>query len=356
MMSSTLAASAYRPYDSVEAYVLGCTDEIWTERGIGRIASTYYAPDVVVHGALGSVRGIQPVLDGTTMSISAYPDEVGRGEDVVWEPRGVDSFISSHRVFSTATNSGWTGYGPPTHRRIAKRALAHCLVRGGRIVEEWVVRDEYRLVVDLGLDPAEVAARLARGRPWSPLDIGPLPASPLESGVSGVRTPGPAEDDCARLVEMTETLWNARMLHVLPRYVDRDVVLRTSRGRLLQGLREYSTETLDLLAPFSGAELRVVDVCAHDDHRKGRRVSLVWLLTGRYGGTERFGPGSGQRVEILGSTQYVVADGRVVEEYRVYDELALMIQIQQTNEERGTASAGAPAAARAEARGKDVTG
>ncbi|MEU5363994.1 ester cyclase [Streptomyces sp. NPDC005925] len=333
------SAPAYRPYGSVEEYVLGCTDEIWTDRGIGLISSTYYAADVVVHGTFGSERGVQPVLEGTVTSISAYPDEVGRGEDVVWERRGADAFVSSHRVFSTATNAGWSPYGPPTHRRISKRALAHCLVRDGRIVEEWVVRDECRLVLDLGLDPAEVAARLAERRPWSPLELGSLPEDPLRGGVSGPRTTGTGSDtDCAGLVEMFEEVWNNRMLQRLPSYVSRDIVLHTTRGRLLQGHREYSTEILDLLAAFPGARVRVLDVVTHDDQRRGRRVSLVWLLTGKYTGVERFGAGCGQDVEILGTTQYVLADGKVTEEYRVYDELGLRIQIEQTNAEHRTAA------------------
>lgn len=323
---------ACHPYASVEEYILGCTDEIWTDRGVGLISSTYYDADVVVHGTFGSERGVQPVLEATVTSVSAYPDEVGRGEDVVWEHRGAGAFVSSHRVFSTATNSGWSTYGPPSHRRISKRALAHCLVREGRIVEEWVVRDECRLVLDLGLDPADVAAEWAERRPWSPLELGPLPADPLREGVSGPRVTGLASDaDCARLVEMVEEVWNNRMFQRLPSYVSRDIVLHTTRGRLLQGHREYSTEILDLLAAFPGARLRVLDVVAHDDGRRGRRVTLVWLLTGKYTGVQRFGAGCGQDVEILGTTQYVLADGQVVEEYRVYDELGLRIQIAQTS-------------------------
>lgn len=324
----------YHPFDSPEAFILGCTDEIWAERGVGRIADDYYASDVRVHGAYGTVVGVGPVVEGTLVSLGAYPDEVARGEDVVWEARGGYAFISSHRVFSTATNTGWSPYGAPTNRPLRKRALAHCLVRGGRIVEEWVVRDEYRLVVDLGFDPIAVADRLARSRAWNQLELGSLPSDPLREGVSGVRRSDEGDEECERLVEMVSRVWNGRMLQQLSSYVAPDVVLKTSRGRTLQGFEAYSRELLDVLAPVPDGVLRIVDVCAHVHPQRGQRVALVWLLTGIYSGVERYGPTTGTTVELLGCTQYVLDHrGRIVEEYRVYDELGLLVQIEQARQQ-----------------------
>lgn len=330
MNASNLALDprAHRPFTSVEDYILRCTDDMWVERGVGLVDSVYYAPHVVVHGAYGTSRGVEPVVQGTLQSIRSYPDEVGYGEDVVWEQRGVDSFVSAHRVYSTGINTGWTDYGPPTGRHFEKRALAHCLVQDGRIVEEWVVRDEARLVTDLGYDVAELASRIADRRPWRPLEL-EVPTDPTVAGVSGVRTPGPAEDDCRRAVELVETLWNQHRLDRVADFYHRDVVLRTSRGRTLQGQLQLSTETLDVLQAFPDARMRVLDVCAHEAPRAGRRTTVIWLLEGTYTGHAVYGPLTGQPVQLLGASQFLVEDGLVHREYRVYDELALRVQIEQ---------------------------
>ncbi|NYI78909.1 ester cyclase [Nocardioides panzhihuensis] len=325
----TLDPSAHRPFASVEEYILRCTDEIWVDRGVGLIDTAYYDPEVRIHGAFGTSVGLAPVLAGTTQSIASYPDEVGFGEDVVWEPRGSQSFISSHRVYSTGTNTGWTSYGPPSGRHFEKRALAHCLVKDGKIIEEWVVRDEHRLVTDLGHDPHEVARRFAERGDWQPLELGDLPEDPIRTGVSGVRDSETAPAEGQRIVEMFDQMWNARRLDRISDFYDRDVVLHTSRGRTLQGLRQVSTETLDMLAAFPDAQQRILDVCIDDHPQRGQRAAVVWLLEGTYSGYDVFGPATGLPIQLLGASQLVLEHGRIVREFRVYDELALAIQIEQ---------------------------
>lgn len=327
--SPPLDPSAHHPFDTVEDYILRCTDEIWVDRGVGLIRSTYYADDVTVHGGFGTSHGIDPVVEGTLQSISSYPDEVGYGEDVVWEQRGPDGFVSSHRVYSTGTNTGWTTYGLPTGRHFEKRALAQCLVRDGRIVEEWVVRDECRLVIDLGYDPGALAEQLAKSRLWRPLDLGQLPKDPCVEGLSGPRPPAAVDDDCRMILDMVEQTWNERRFDRIPTYHHRDVVLHTSRGRTLQGTRQLSTESLGVLAAFPDARMNVLDVCVHDHPRHGRRITAVWLLEGSYSGHAHYGPTTDSAIQLLGASQYVVENGTIHREFRVYDELALRVQIEQ---------------------------
>lgn len=324
-----LDARAYRPYDSVEEYILGCTDEIWVDRGVGLIESQYYAADVVVHGAYGTSRGVGPIVENTLRSIRSYPDEVGYGEDVVWERRGGDGFVSAHRVYSTGTNTGFTEYGPATGRHFEKRALAHCLVRRGRIVAEWVVRDEARLIADLGHQVEDLALRLAAGSPWRALDV-EVPVDPLTAGVSGPReVTGEVEVDCRHVVSSFHTLWNQRRLDQVSSFCAHDVVLHTSRGRTLQGIEQLSTETLDVLSAFPDGQMEVLDVCAHDHPGKGRRITVVWLLEASYSGHAVYGPPTGLPVQLLGASEFLIEDGLVRREYRVYDELALRVQIEQ---------------------------
>ncbi|MGW2346534.1 ester cyclase [Streptomyces sp. NPDC001661] len=312
-------AGAFAPFADPEEFILKTTDQIWFDRGVGLVPERYYAKDAVVHGALGSVRGAQTVTEATLTSIAGFPDEISRGEDVVWEPRGRNSFVSSHRVLNQGTNTGWSDYGPPTGRPYAKRALAHCLVREGVYVEEWVVRDEAALVADLRLDAHQVAldlvARGAVGRPT----VGHPPANVLSAGVSGDR-PAPGDDAARRITELFD-LYNARRFDNLDRYVAHDVALNTTRARLLLGARAYSTELIQMLAPFPDARFRLLDLCVRRNSDRGKRVAAVWLLDGTYSGVPVYGPPTGCEVQVLGATQFRLVGDKVAEEFRVYDEI-----------------------------------
>ena len=326
-VTGRLSAVACRPYANPEEYILEITREIWQDRGIGLIESDYYAGDVRLHSPYGTTAGVQTVVQNTVMSIAAAPDEFSRGEDVVWEARGADGFVSSHRVLSTGTHTGRSVYGPASGRRFTKRAIAHCLVRAGRVVEEWVVRDELRLVLDLGHDPAEVAAQLAPQVAVTVAALGEPPRDPLHAGVSG---PRPDTDrDCAQVLDMLETCWNHRMLHRLPTFLAPDVLLQTTGARTLQGPQEYDTELIGLLARFPDATVRVLDIARHDHPHRGVRVATVWLLEGSYTGVEDYGPRTGQQVQILGASQYLLRDDKIVEEIRLHDEIATRTQIEQ---------------------------
>lgn len=317
---------AYAPYRDPEEFITEWTDRIWVRRGIGLIRENY-APDAIVHGAYGTVRGVEPVISGTLQKISAFPDRVGQADDVVWEPRGDDAFVSSHRVFSVGTHTGVASYGPPTHRPFASRTIATCLYRRGVMEEEWVVRDELAVVQALGLDPDAVARGVAF--PAGGRFLGDPPANPLTCGDSGARPSGGAyRGECEHVLEMVEEVWNGRRLDRVTDFLARDVTCHTTGHRDFIRPDGWQRALLELLAPFPGARIEVRDVAAHESGPHGGvRVGVVWLLRGAYDGTPRYGPPTGSPVEVLGASQFLFRDGRIVREWRIYDEIAVRAQI-----------------------------
>ena len=95
-----LDAIAYKPYADPDDFIREVTDLIWVDRAIGHIYENY-EPDAIVHGSYGTSVGVEEVVQGSLMRISATPDRVGQAEDVVWEARGDDAFLSSHLVLSS---------------------------------------------------------------------------------------------------------------------------------------------------------------------------------------------------------------------------------------------------------------
>jgi predicted ester cyclase len=289
------------------------------------------------------------VIQNSVQKMSAFPNGGGGTvEDVIWEQRGDDGFISSHRVFKTGTHSGYWTYGPPTNRDWVSGTVAHCLVRDGKVIEEWLVRDEYAVLQSLGLDPEQVAADLAAASPVTGelIDIansGPFAgriANPTLEGVSGKR-PQRYQAECDMIRAMFDEVWNQRLFNRVPVYCDSKVVCHTVRMRRAQTIEGYQREVVDLLAAFPDGQIEIRDLAVNESEDLGLRVAAIWVLHGTYSGVPLYGKPTRTPVKIMGSSHYELRDGKILREWRIYDEIAVLAQIMQARAkaERGETSA-----------------
>ena len=311
---------AYRPYHDPDDFIREVTDRIWVNRDISYIVDNY-EPDSIVHGGLGTVAGRDGVIEGSLMRIAQTPQHVGQAADVVWEARGDDAFLSSHLVFSSDVH---IVDGRP--RNIRKHTIANCLYRRGRMVEEWVVRDVLGDCLQEGLDPAEVA-RGMRFRGYEGSMAKPAPADVLSVGDSGPR-PDDYRPECEMVLEFIEEVWNQRRLHKVGEFMQRDLFLHTIGDQIVIRPDGYQRNLLTQLAPFPDARFEVRDVQTNYAGRyAGLRVAVLWVMKGAYRGVPEFGPLTGQPVDLLGVSQFLVQNGRIVRETRVFDQIALRAQI-----------------------------
>ncbi len=320
-----ISDATYAPFDSPEEYILQWTDRIWRDYGLGRLED-HYAADMVVHGAYGPIRGMQTVLRGSLAKKSAFPTRVGTAEDVICEQRGADAFISHHRVFHSGPQTGWWTYGPPTGRNSESRNIAICLVRDGLVVEEWVVRDEYRVVTTLGLDPEQIARTVAFTDEPDGLFGTAAPTDVLVAGESGVR-PESHADEAALINEFISAVWGLRHLELVPAFTQRDLFLETTRARVRTRADNYQSDLVQMLAPFPDAVVEVRDIAVNTAAEQGTRVGVLWRLSGTYDGAPAYGPVTRSPVEILGASQFLLRKGKIIREWRVFDEIAVMAQI-----------------------------
>ncbi len=224
------------------------------------------------------------VIEGSLMRIAESPQHVGQAEDVVWEQRGEDAFLSSHLVFSSDEHL--------VHGRVVRvrsRTIANCLYRRGRMVEEWVVRDTLAGALQRGLDPDEAARSMTfRGFQGSWLED--APKDPLSEGDSGPR-PDDHRAGCETVLAMIEEVWNGRHLHTVPDYFHRDLFLDTVGDVTVTRPDGYQRDLLTLLSAFPSATFEVRDVQTNDAGRyAGLRIAVLWKLVGRYDGRAIFGP------------------------------------------------------------------
>lgn len=314
---------AYEPYEDPDDFIREVTDLIWVQRDISYI-ETNYEPDSIVHGGLGTTVGRQGVIEGTLGRIATTPQHVGQAEDVVWEARGDDAFLSSHLVFSSDRNE--TGVGP---RFVRSRTIANCLYRRGRMVEEWVVRDTLAQALQRGVDPDEAAARvgfLGFQGSW----LQDPPADVLTAGDSGPR-PDEHRAECEMVLRFVSEVWNERRLNRVHDFMARDLFLHTVGDATIVRPEGYQRDLLELLAPFPDATFAVRDVQTNDAARyAGLRIAVLWQMKGTYSGVPAYGEPTYAPVDVMGVSQFLVQDGRIVREVRVYDEIALRAQIRSS--------------------------
>jgi predicted ester cyclase len=331
----SLSPEAYAPYRDPRDYILSWTDTIWIDRAIGRL-SEHYDTDIKVHTAYGETYDFDTVISNSVQKFAAFPNGGGgHGEDVVWEQRGPMGFISSHRVLKTGTHTGYWTYGPPTGRDFVSRTVAHCLVQNNLIVEEWLVRDEFAVLETLGLDPYAVAAELAANSPVLGTAMQAAPTTgafagriedPAVLGISGAR-PARHLAVCALVRGLFDKVWNGRRFDLVTQYVSERIVCHGVRMRRVQNVTPYQIEIINLLASFPDGQIEIRDIAVCESAELGLRVAVIWVLRGSYCGVPTYGPVTRSPVHILGSSHFELQDGKILREWRVYDEVAIIAQI-----------------------------
>jgi predicted ester cyclase len=309
-------------------YIIGITHEIWEEKAIGKLYD-YYANTIQIHTSDGTIYGRDTVMASTIATLAAYPDRRLYGDEVIWGGDDVDGFYSSHRITHAGTNRGWSLYGAPTGRKVQYRAIADCFCKRNMVIEEWLVRDELTLIRQLGLDP--VATAKATARREAERGLPPFLEGDIERGIGQLPPPIlPASEPFAPenfITRAIHEVWNWRLLNKVRDYFADTVVLEAASMRRANGHSDYQAYVLSLLAPFPDLAVTVEHFCAIGDEASGFRTAARWRMKGTHTGYGIYGEPTGKRINILGVSHHLIKDGRIQQEWTLFDEFALLKQL-----------------------------
>jgi predicted ester cyclase len=317
-------------YTDIVDYIVRCTHRIWDERDVGLIY-THYTHNAVVVGTLGTTHTREEVVRATIQRIAEYPERRGLASQVVWRGDDRQGFYTSHLITSVGRHTAPGPYGKPTGRTFVSRTIADCMVFRNRIHREWLVRDNMAQLRALGVDIDQVATGLAAEQAARGIT-----APVLGDGARLLGQEPPAErpdltlagsESEATALQWLHDVWNRRMFGTLRDVYAPNLVWHGPGMRDLNSAAAAQHQAICLLAMIPDATWTPQHICSVASEEGGEKLAVRWTMEGHHTGHGMLGAPTGRPLFVMGMSHYHVIGGRVVEEWTLYDELALRVQL-----------------------------
>jgi len=313
-------------YTDIVDYIIRCTHKMWEEGAIGLLYQ-HYGHNTVVWSDWGVTYGRDRTFEYVYQRESAFPDLRLYPDSVVWTGNDVEGFRTNHRITQTGYNMGHSKWGPPTGRRIQYSSFALCIVKENRIVEEWLAHDEISGVRQLGLNVDTVLEELA-----AQIDRGAIEDMPAEvPRVVGQTTPAtyapkrPGSFDIEDFVRQgISEIWNWRLFNKIPDYYAPECRVHGPNSREMFGHGDLRAYILSILSGFPDAMIQIEDVYWNGSEEEGYRTAVRWTLLGTNRGIGIYGRPTGKPVRAIGISEHRIKNGKILEEWTIFNELALL--------------------------------
>lgn len=303
-------------------FILGCTKDIWEDRGIATL-DHYYAKDIVVRSPMGIQRGNQAVKASTAATCYEFPDRELFGEDVIWSTHET-GLLSSHRLNTRATHTHNGAFGKAKGKTFNVKVIADCAAKSDTIFDEWLVRDYGGIVRQLGMKPKKYAQHLidAEGGP----DKCAKPFTPDQDIDGGYHGTGNNNEWGAKYAEILTAIM-AMDFNVIKREYDRAVVAEYAGGRMALSHGPVDEFWVGLRSAFPNAEFKIHHQIGMDADMLSPRAAIRWSLDGVHEGWGPFGRPTGAKVHIMGMCHAEFGPWGLRRECALYDEIAIWKQI-----------------------------
>ncbi len=320
-------------YTDIVDYIIRCTHKIWDERDIGLIY-THYTHNCVLYGTTGTIYNREDIVRDTIQRLVSFPERRGMGTQVIWNGNDKEGFFTSHLVTGSGRHTQYGHFGPPTGKPFVSRTIADCMIFQNKIYREWVVADNMAIIQQLGLDPHAFAMRTAKAK----FDAGLLSLDIGENRRFVGQTP-PAEkadtslahnDVEAQTIEMLHEIFVKRMFGRIAQDYAPNAQYHGPLMKELYGHAAIIHQHLGLIGSLPDASYEIQHVASNPCDEGGTKVAVRWIMEGHhlgYGILGTLGDPTGKRVQVMGMSHYHWKNGKIVDEWTVYDELSLLAQV-----------------------------
>lgn len=304
-------------------YILGITKEIWEDRQISTLHH-YYSDDIIVRTPGSITQGNKGVIAATMATLAEFPDRTLLGEDVIWSGDETVGFLSSHRIFSTATHAHDGVFGKATGKKLSYRIIADCAARDNVIYDEWLIRDQGAIVRQLGWQPEAFARDLIERE--GGVESCAKPLSAANDMVGPYTSAGNEHVVGQRYADILKRIMNAEM-SAIPAEYDRGCQLEYPGGHTGHSHRDADQFWMGLRASFPSATFTAHHVIGREDASMPPRAAVRWTLQGKHDGWGSFGTPTGADVYILGLSHAEFGPWGLRREYVLFDETSVWKQL-----------------------------
>jgi len=318
-------------YRNIIDYIVRITYRIWetNDREVEYIGECY-SPDSQVFDDYGLQLGNQKIIADTHHTTAAFPDIILDAEEVIWAGNDQVGFHTSHLTRISGTNTGSSRYGNATGKTVNFFVIANCVALQNDIFLEHVLYNTSAMLQQLGLDPWEEAARLAKKPPagwprsqenWDQLRSATSPAIPISQAepISGF-------DPDAFTREIHDDVWNGDQSAIPNSYAEH-MFFEGATERTFSGSTTYRNYVNELRSVFPDLQLQVDEVYWMGNELDGWLISTRWSAEGTHLGDGIYRSPTGRACQLWGITQWQVLNGVIQKEWQLFNELDLMMQI-----------------------------
>ncbi len=317
-------------YTDIIDYIVRITHRIWEEYNVGLIYD-YYRHNSRVMDDYAVIHGRETVVENTLMSINAFPDLRGYADEIIWAGDEEVGFHTSHRAVIVGHNTGFSHYGPPTNKKVCYWVIADCLSVENEIHEEWVLYNTTSVMSQLGLDVFKLAREIQPPIDYSGMKD-PRSGEPQRLpglGKPPVMPPYTGEDfDVEDFVRRAfHEIWNWRLIGKTNDYYAPNVRFHGAGDRELYGTGQLRSYFMSIFAMFPNLAHQIDHIYWMGNDQEGYSVSVRWSLEGSHRGPGIYGKPTGKPISMWGISQLYIRNGKIVEEWTLFNEFAVLQQI-----------------------------
>ena len=251
-------------------------------------------------------------------------------------PAGADGGAYSKREMALDAQAVMQAHG---HARYG--VLAH--VRGARVAHRLAADHpqavQRLLLLDiaptalhlLGIDPHAYAENIARqkfARGETVLEIAEnrrlLGQYPPEAEADLSLAHDPLEE---QVLGWIHHIYNKRMFGKIRDIYASNCQWHGPLMRELYGPAAVLQQTMRLVALVPDCAMVPQHICSNPSEEGGVKVAVRWMMDGHHFGYGALGAPTGHKLSIMGITHFHIIDGKIVDEWVVYDELSMLVQL-----------------------------